>query len=70
MRYSDHFLITEAWRRAEQFEREARCEQLLARYRKARTASWQRRLARLLVRLAGWLEPQPKLPPKEACTNG
>lgn len=47
-RYSDHFLITEAWRKAEQFQSEARSEQLLAHYRKSEASSWRYSLAHLL----------------------
>ncbi len=66
MRYSDHPLITEAWRRAEQFEQEARQEGLLAQVQAANVVSWRHRAARLLVKLAGWLEPKPNPLPNDA----
>lgn len=55
--HSDHPLITEAWRKAEQFRSEAEREQLLAPYRKFKAACWQYGVAHFLIRLALRVEP-------------
>lgn len=69
MRYADHFLITEAWRKVEAFERAAEREQLLNLYRASRTNPWRPRAARFLLRLAERLEPSLE-PVARASTDG
>ena len=69
MRQTDHFLITEAWRKVERFEAEVRSGRLLADYRRARTGLWRQRAARLLVTLARRLEPKPNPLPNEPCRD-
>lgn len=56
MRYPDLFLINEAWAKAERFEGEVRRAHLLAQIPKV--VSWRYRLARLLLSVAGRLEPK------------
>ncbi len=56
MRYADHFLITEAQRKAERFEVELGRAQLLAQA--PRGKSWRYRTAELLLQSAARLEPR------------
>ena len=49
---ADHFLITEAWRRVEQFQSEVDREQVLALYRKSQSVPWRYSVARFLIWLA------------------
>lgn len=57
MHQSDHFLITEAWRKFEALQQEARENQLLTHFRKTQPRPWRTSLARFLLRLAERLEP-------------
>lgn len=54
---ADHFLITEAWRRVEQFQSEADREQLLAVYRESKVVPWRYSVAHFLIRLALLFDP-------------
>lgn len=71
MRYPDYFLISEAWLKAERFERAVQREQLLNLYRTSRTNPWRHRAARFLLSLARRLEPSleqdDNLPSPESC---
>ena len=69
MRHPDHPLITEAWRKVEQFEAEVHSGHLLADYQRARADLWRQRSARLLVNLARRLEPKPNPLPNEPCRD-
>lgn len=75
MHHSDHFLITEAWRKVEQFQWEALRDQLLTLYREAKPGSWRYAVAQFLVDLALRLDPrlEPSLRPPtqaQACSKG
>ena len=56
MRHPDHFLINEAWMKAERFERAVQTERLLNLYRASRTNPWRHYAARLLQKVATRLD--------------
>ncbi len=71
MKHSDHFLITEAWRKAEQFEQEVEKARVLKLHRMSKPSLLHYRSAQVLMWLAVRLDPSLKrdngLPSLERC---